>query len=323
MNSIIIADPSFNFELIKELEKNTSWNFIHAPLPLEKKHLNEATALFIRTRIKVNEEFLSYAPNLKVIISGTSGQEHIDKNLCASRGIKVAFTGHVLAPFVAEFTLLLMLQLSWKSSLAMNAIQDGKWKDHLKVGCSLNQKTLGIIGFGSIGQELVEKVKAFNMEILTCNSVTRNSVTRNSVTRNSVTRSSTNSEKPNVSETHFCSQEELLQRSDFVVLSTSYRPSNEKLMCAKKFSLMKPSSYFINISRGNFVCEDSLLQAVEKNTIQGAALDVFLEEPLSKKSTLINNESIILTPHYATHNRQALDLLTKKSFEKLCELFKA
>ena len=206
--------------------------------------------------------------------------------------------GQVLSDYVAEFTILLMLQLGWNSLSAMEAIQKGEWKDHLQKGTGLHKKTLGIIGFGSIGRSLVKKAKAFDMNIIAYNPDVPDSIF-------------------DTFQVHRTSLEELLKNSDFVSLHLPYDQSTKKFFSRDQFALMKSSAFLINTSRGEIVCEDSLVEALKNKTIQGAALDVFQKEPLPLNSPLRELKSLILTPHFATHNQQALDLMTGESFLKL------
>ena len=292
---VIVADPAFNFQLLQELG-GVNFHFIKQSLPLDPSKLSQASALFIRTRVKVNEKLLSQAPNLKVIVSGTSGKEHVDQNLCRRQGISVIFTGSILSVFVAEYIFLLMLQLSWKQQRAIQAIQQGRWKDHLPKGDGLYGKFLGIIGFGNIGRQMVNKAHAFGMNVGAYSPSTPEHIFQ----QYKITR---------------LSLDALLQQADFISLNVSY--SDQKLISFREFALMKSSAYFINTSRGEMLCEKALLKAIEEKQIQGAALDVFAQEPLPLDSPLQGHDSLILTPHYATHNQQALDRLTLESLTQL------
>ena len=297
MKQVVIADPSFTFELLQKLG-SAKFHFIKQSLPLEPKNLHQASALFIRTRVKVNKELLSQTPHLQLIVSGTSGKEHIDESLCHKQGVRVVFTGSILSVFVAEYIFLLMLQLSWKQNAAIKAIQQGQWKDHLPKGDGLYGKTLGIIGFGNIGKQIVHKAHAFGMKV----GIYHPNMSENVLHQYKVS----------------CLPfDDLLQKADFVSLNVSYRPGNEKLISFREFALMKPSAYFINTSRGEMVCEKALIQAIREKQIQGAAIDVFNQEPLPKDSSLQGHNNFILTPHYATHNQQALDRLTLESLTQL------
>ena len=301
-NPIVIADPSFSFEMIQKLAGEHSLRATFFPLPLDSKKLksSQTEVLFIRTRVVVNEKLLSSVPNLKVIISGTSGRDHVNERLCQLRGIQLGFTGKILAPFVAEYVLLLMLQLGWKILPAMESIQKGEWKDHLPRGDGLAGKSLGIIGFGAVGRELAKKALALGMKVGMYSPKS----------------------SPPVSQVRKMSLEELLLTSDFVTLAISFRERNRNFFSQKEFSLMKASAYFINISRGACVCESSLLSAIYNKNIQGAALDVFSQEPLPLDSPLRRHPSILLTPHFATHNERALDTLTRESFATMLRLLK-
>ena len=298
---ILIADPFFNRELLMQMGKDSPFHFFYSPLPPDKKNLQSAFALFIRTRVRVNEEFLHRYPNVKIIVSATSGREHIAEEACQRRGVEVVFTGKILSHYVAEYIILLMLELSWKNICAIQTMKEGRWKDHLLKGQGLSQKTLGIIGLGSVGKALAQKAAAFDMKILSCNPFRPNN------------------HMIGVEEANFS---DLLQRSDFVSLNLPHIEQAQNFFGPKEFSLMKPSAFFINTARGSLVCENALAQALKNQQIAGAALDVFQQEPLPLASPLRAFDSLILTPHFATHNQAAMDLLTRESFMQLQNKFK-
>ena len=169
MLPVVIADPFFNRSLLVDLGRNDPFTFHFSDLPPCNHDLKSAFALFIRSRVKIDSEFLDQCPHLKIIISGTSGKDHVDTSACQERGIQLVFSGKILSDYVAEYIILLMLQLSWQSNKAIESLRMGKWKDHLKKGSGLSQKVLGIIGLGAVGKALARKAKAFDMEVLSCN----------------------------------------------------------------------------------------------------------------------------------------------------------
>ena len=301
---IVVADPSFNFKLLCEMGKASPFRFHYSPLPPDKKMLQGAFALFIRTRLPVDEKLLNQAPDLKIIVSGTSGKNHINERVCEKRGVHLVFTGKALSDYVSEFTILLMLQLGWNSASAIEAVQKVEWKDHLQKGTGLYKRTLGIIGFGSIGRSLAKKAKAFEMNVIAYNPDVLNSIF-------------------DTFQVQRTSLEELLKSSDFVSLHLPYDKNTKNFFGRAQFALMKPSAFLINTSRGEIVCEEALIKAIETKKIKGAALDVFQKEPLPLNSPLRKLKSLILTPHFATHNQQALDLMTQESFLKLQSFVKS
>ena len=246
--------------------------------------------------MRIDKEFLRQHPNLKIIISGTSGREHIEEEACQREGVEVVFSGKVLSDHVAEYIILLMLELSWKNIPALKTIREGQWKDHLQKGRGLSKKTLGIIGLGAIGKALARKAQALDMKVLSCNPFRPNNYLSG------------------VEQTNF---KDLLKRSDFVSLNLPYIKEAKHFFGFPEFSLMKPSAFFINTARGSLICESALIEALKKKKIEGAALDVFQQEPLPMNSPLRKIDSLILTPHFATHNQEAIDLLTRESFLKL------
>ncbi len=144
----------------------------------------------------------------------------------------------------------------------------------------LNGKTLGIVGLGSIGREVARKGKCFGMKVL------------------GVKR--TPGEVDNVDRVYGIEGlDEVLKKSDFLVLCVPYTKETEKLIGERELRLMKSSAYLINIARGGVVDEEALIRALKEGWIRGAGLDVFSEEPLPPSSPLWEMENVIITPHVA------------------------
>ena len=143
----------------------------------------------------------------------------------------------------------------------------------------INRKTLGLIGFGEIGMEVARRARGFDMEVLYYRRRPLPAVWEE---RLGVRRADL---------------EELLETSDFVSLHAPHTPETEKLLNQERLTLMKPSAVLVNTSRGGLVDEDALARALSERRVAGAALDVFIEEPLPKDHAFNNLENVVLSPH--------------------------
>ena len=156
----------------------------------------------------------------------------------------------------------------------------------------IHDKTIGIVGLGSIGREIAKKAKGMGMQVI----ASKQTMT----TELFVDKLYTPEQLP-----------ELLGAADFVVAALPLLEETKNLFTMKEFSLMKPSAYFMNISRGPVVNEADLVSALEQKLIKGAGLDVFEEEPLPETSHLWDMENVIITPHLAALSPNYLDRAIK------------
>ena len=226
---------------------------------------------------------LDCAPNLKLLQLLSAGYEHVDLDEFRKRSIPVANNGGANAPTVAEHAIMLMLALYKKLPLHHNALVNGIWlgsEETLNMR-ELRGKTLGIVGFGRIGQEVARVARGFQTTTLYHDAV-----------RACVSLEAELAAEPR-------SLEALLSESDVVTLHTSLNAASAKLINAETLSLMKSTAILINTSRGPVVDEQALGQALREGRIAGAGLDVFETEPTAADNVLLSLPNVVCTSHIA------------------------
>ncbi|GAA4878339.1 D-glycerate dehydrogenase [Paenibacillus vulneris] len=232
----------------------------------------------------VNAELLERAPRLKAVSSISVGYNHFNIEEMKARGVIGTHTPYVLDDTVADLVLALMLASARRIAELDAFVKQGKWRrgqvrEEDLFGMDVHHATLGIIGMGRIGEAIAKRaVHGFDMNLLYYN----------------------RSRKPEVEErfgAQYCSLEQLLKESDFVVLMTPLTPETVHFIRKEHFELMKPSAFFINASRGQTVDEEALIDALRNGIIRGAGLDVFAQEPTSPDNPLLQLDNVVTVPH--------------------------
>ncbi len=235
-------------------------------------------------------EVLAQLPLLKVISRCGTGLDHIDLKAAQARGIKIFNTPTAVIQPVAELAVGLMLSLLRQTNAMDRKLHHGMWDK--KMGHLLNGKTVGIVGFGRIGQKIAELLLPFGVEIL--------------YTDPREIKTSLKSVGVNL--------DELLKRSDIVSLPLSME-EGRSVMNAPQFSLMKKGAWFLNLSRGEAVDENALYTVLKNGHLAGAALDVFGQEPYQGPFQTLDN--VILTPHIGSYAQEARVLMEQEAVENL------
>jgi phosphoglycerate dehydrogenase-like enzyme len=236
--------------------------------------LEDSEAAIISTQ-KVDDTVLALCPKLKVISKYGVGKDNIDEPALQKRGVRFYWKGGVNRRSVSELTLGLILGLLRRIPAHHNQITHGKWNQIL--GQQLSTKTVGIIGFGFIGQDLKTLLEPFGCKLLINDILTP------------------------PKGIHFCSKDEIIKNSDVITLHVPYTAPSEPhsthdLLNQKTFDMMKTTVSIVNTSRGKIINENDLLEFLQKNKNAGAALDVFSEEPKTN-SPLYALSNFIGTPH--------------------------
>lgn len=252
-----------------------------------KEVLPSCSALIIRNQTEISADLLAYAPNLKVIGRAGAGLNNIDIDAASKAGIVVTHTPDQNSISVAELTITFMLAQARMLTTANAHTHNGSWNRHLFVGEELYGKTLGIVGLGRIGFLTALRAQAFGMRIIAYDAFISSDNTFVTETR-----------------TKLVELKELLEQSDFVSSHMPLTPDTKHFFKYKQFTQMKPSAFFLNLSRGKVVDEQGLIKALQEKQIAGAALDVREEEPPGM-DPLSNFENVILTPHIAAFTRDA------------------
>ena len=239
-------------------------------------------ALIVRSKDRVNKDFLTGFPNVKTIVSATSGFDHFNLKLVKeSPNIFFGYSPEANIISCAELTLMHILNLLKRQNLHL---KPKRYERHL--GLELNNMTALIIGFGRIGKKVSHLLKVFGVHVLAYD--------------------------PYASKKDFAtlkvetvSLKKGLETSDIVTLHCPLTQKTEGLIDLDFLKSMKNDAFLINCARGNLVVEKDLVMALDKRIIQGAALDVFETEPLPQTSTLWTLPNAFLSPHLGGYTEKA------------------
>lgn len=231
---------------------------------------------------RVDREVLDAAPMLRAVATCSVGYEHIDVGEATKRGIYVGYTPGVLTDATADLAFALLVTSARRIAEADRYVRAGKWRVGFDLGFMLGQPvwgaTIGIIGFGRIGQAVAARAGGFRMKILYHDAV-----------RHTAEERSLGAE--------YSSLDGLLSASDFVSIHVPYLPETHHLIGERELRLMKPDATLINTSRGSVVDEAALVRALEAGWVASAGLDVYEREPLDTESPLLHMENVTLAPH--------------------------
>jgi len=245
--------------------------------------LKDADALIVRNRTQVNAEILAAAPELKVVGRLGVGLDNIDLPACKARNVAVIPATGANALAVAEYVIATAMMLLRGTYVSTPAVAAGQWpRGPLSNGREIGGKTLGIVGFGGIGQLTARLAKGLGMRVVASDLMI-------------------NAAAPVWKETGATCRtlDELLTESDVVSLHIPLAPETRNLMNAARLALMKPDAVLINSARGSIIDEAALAATLRAKRLGGAALDVFDAEPLKAGSPLADCPNLILTPHIA------------------------
>jgi phosphoglycerate dehydrogenase-like enzyme len=253
----------------------------------------------------IGKELIEPAKKLKLIQRLGAGYDNVDLDTAKACGIPVANIPGANSVAVAEHAIMVMIAMLKRFTEAHNTMMQGEWKmsELLLMGCfELWQKTVGIVGLGRIGKALAQRLVGFEV---------------NTLYHDILDFPPELEKKLNVKRAPF---EQLLAESDIVSLHVPLTPITRNMMSTKQFEMMKPSAFFINSARGEVVDEAALVEALNKGTIAGAAIDAFKQEPPDPNSPLLKADNIILTPHNAGVTREvSMRFLTEslKNFQRV------
>ncbi len=253
------------------------------------------------------EVFEGLKPRARIIANYGVGYSHIDPAGAARCGIAVTNTPDVLSDCTADLAMTLMLMVARRTGEGERHVRAHKWtgwEPTQFMGRSISGKTLGIIGFGRIGQAVAKRAHfGFGMRVL--------ALKRSQVSEE--IRNRTGAEQAE-------SVEALLAQSDFISLHCPGGAANRHLIGARELTAMKETAFLINTARGEVVDEAALVDALEANRIAGAGLDVFENEPAIHPG-LLNMENVVLLPHMGSASIETREAMGFKALENLNAFF--
>ena len=241
----------------------------------------------------------SAGPQLKVISNHAVGFDNIDVPAATARGIPVGNTPGILTDATADFAFTLLLSAARRVVEGERYVRQGKWKTWgpaLLLGADISNATLGIIGYGRIGQAVARRAQGFNMRILYYDPFPPQTA-----------------DLPGQA----VDLETLLRESDFVSVHTPLNEQTRGLIDSRAFALMKANAVLVNTARGPVVDPNALYQALKEKRIFAAALDVTDPEPLPIDSPLLELDNLVVVPHIASASRSTREKMSVMAAENL------
>jgi D-lactate dehydrogenase len=278
----------------------------------------EIISIFINS--KITEKVLSNFPNLKFITTRSTGFDHIDLETCKKKNITVSYVPGYGDNTVAEFTFGLLLSLTRKIYQAIDQIKEsGSFGLSGLRGIDIKEKTIGVVGTGRIGREVIRIANGFSMNIIAYDPYP------NKVFQNEIGF-------------EYISFENLLKNSDIITLHCPHTPQTHHLINKGNISLIKKGAYLINTARGGLIETEALIEALNSGILSGAGLDAieeegtikkdihFLEEPHEDKEKLktilydhmlMKMPNVLMTPHNAFNSQEALKRILNTTLDNI------
>ncbi len=250
------------------------------PNELAAERIGDADIAIINKTV-IDEALLQRCPNLKLICVAATGYNVVDCQATKKRNIPVCNVPGYGTAAVAQFTFSLLLELCNRVGLHDQLVHEGQWGQRGGFcfwdtpQMELAGKTLGIIGFGTIGQAVGKIAEAFGMEVLAYN------------------RSHT------VEGANYVSLEQLLEKSDVITLHCPYTPETHQVINKDTLAQMKDGAILLNTARGGVINEEAVAEALQSGKLRGAAVDVVTTEPILESNPLYTAPNCIITPHMA------------------------
>lgn len=272
------------------------------PFHLPMEELHKTHALIIRSRTPINEDLLKKARNLQLIITCTSGFDHIDLTATQKWGITVMHTPAANIESASQLTFSLALSCATRLQEARLQIQSGEWNRDALVGTELFAKRYGVVGLGRIGKRVCQIAQAFGMQTMAYDPYLDEE----------------DFEKIKVERLGF---DELVKSVDVLSFHVPKTPETEHMLKLHHLESVQNGLILVNTSRGSVLSESDLIQALDKGWIASLGLDVFQKEPLPKESPLLQHKRIVLSPHIGANTEDAFFRASRLAAEKLVNFF--
>lgn len=261
---------------------------------------------------RVPEDLAQHAPGLKWFQLLSAGADHAMPWLSKNKGVAMTNSSGVHATTISEYTIASMLAYAHRLHIMIRAQLRHEWQRRggfMQTIEEVRGKTLGVIGYGSIGRETARLADALGMPVL---ALKRNPEERHD---SGWCPKGLGDPEGRIPRKFFGADQcaAILSESDYVTVTLPLTSATRKFVGAKEIAAMKPGAYIVNIGRGEVIDEHALIDALKDGKIAGAGLDVFEHEPLEASSPLWDMENVIMTPHMSGANRGYM--------EKACELF--
>jgi D-3-phosphoglycerate dehydrogenase len=238
---------------------------------------------------KISRKIIESGDKLRFIQSGGVGYENIDVDAATDHGVVVMNVPSATTASVAEHAIALILACAKNIIKMHKTVVNGGWRT-MDFGVELWKKTLGVIGFGRIGRAVAERMKSFQMNVIVYDPFVKEEDAKK-----------TGCKKVDL--------QTLLKESDVVTIHSPLTKETKRLIGEAELGLMKNSSILVNTARGEIIDEGALIKALSSGRIGYAGLDVFEKEPLERNNPLLGLDNVVLTPHSAVQNMDAMTRL--------------
>ncbi len=283
--------PGPALERLLDAHEVEVWPHSLPPTPEELlEHAARAEGLLTLLTDRVDRALLVAAPQLRAISNYAVGTDNVDLDAARERGIPVGNTPDVLTDATADLAFALLLALARRLAEGARDVREGRWvtfEPDRNLGAEVTGATLGIVGFGRIGQAVARRAEGFDMHVL------------------------------HSGRDGGVALEVLLERSDFVTLHCPLSPETHHLIDAAALERMKPTALLVNTARGPIVDTDALLRALHARGIGGAALDVTDPEPLPAEHPLLEAPNLLVVPHVGSATVRTRHRMTELAVENL------
>jgi phosphoglycerate dehydrogenase-like enzyme len=276
------GEPAFGRAALEILERarNIDWEYLPQVVPeIDANHAARYDAIYVNIARVSAAAVAGTDCRLRVIARHGVGYDTVDVAAMTRAGVLVTNTPSSMPRPVATTALTFVLALAGKLFLKDRLTRSGRWHERMdNMGVGLTGRTLGVIGAGRIGQEILRMARSFDLKLIAADPFA-----------NDIELGYVGARKVELAD--------LLREADFIVVCCLLNERTRHLIGAKEFALMRPSALFINVARGPIVDEPALIEALRERRIAGAGLDVFEQEPISPSNPLLAMDNVILTPH--------------------------
>ncbi|TMH02259.1 MAG: dehydrogenase [Betaproteobacteria bacterium] len=276
------GEPAFGRAALEILDRagNIDWEYLPAVVPeIDADHAAKYDAIYVNiARVPAAAVGRSDC-RLRVVARHGVGYDAVDIAAMTRAGVVVTNTPSAMPRPVATTAITFVLALAGKLFLKDTLVRSGRWHERMdNMGMGLTGRTLGVIGAGGIGKEILRMARSFDLKLLASDPYA-NDVELGYIGARKV------------------ALDTLMREADFVVVCCLLNESTRRLIGATEFASMRSTAYFINVARGPIVDEQALIEALRERRIAGAALDVFEREPVAPDNPLLGMDNVIVTPH--------------------------
>jgi len=262
----------------------------------------DADALIVRSGTEVTAEVFAAAPDLQIVGRAGIGVDNIDIEAATDHGVIVANAPQGNVRAAAEHSVAMAFATARSIPQAHNRLRDGEWAKGEFLGTELNEKTLGVVGFGRVGQEVARRLDALGMDLVTYD--------------------------PYISEERaerfgaelVDSLDDCLERADFITVHTPLTDETENMIGEAELAQLE-GGYVVNCARGGIIDEPALAEAVEDGILKGAAIDVFAEEPVDPDNPLLEVDNVVVTPHLGASTEAAQESVATSTAAQVLAAF--